>query len=296
MADITEIFTDTDDFCQSFESAWKKTLLESGVRQRIKASSLCLSEVMAILIFFHQSNHRNFKNYYIGLVCGYMHDAFPGLVSYNRFVELMRDAALPLLVFMWTTRRGQATGIAFVDSTPLKACHIKRERSHRTFKEEAAKSKTSTGWFYGFKLHLIINDKGELLAFHVTPGNTDDRVPVEQMAEGLFGKLFGDKGYISQKLFERLLEKGVQLVTKIRKNMKNKLMPFVDKVLLRKRAIIETVNDQLKNISQIEHTRHRSITGFICNLLAGLIAYTYREKLPSLNIKIGIPENSLIVA
>jgi len=188
------------------------------------------------------------------------------------------------------------TGIAFVDSTPLKACHIKREKSHRVFKKEAAKSKTSTGWFYGFKLHLIINDKGELLTFHLTPGSIDNRVPVPQMAQDIWGKLYGDKGYISQALFKQLLKTDVQLVTKIRKNMKNKLMPLMDKVLLRKRALIETVNDPLKNISQIEHTRHRSAIGFICNLLAGLITYTYRETLPSLNISTGHPATALVIA
>jgi hypothetical protein len=141
------------------------------------------------------------------------------------------------------------------------------------------------GWFHGFKPHLIINEHGDLLAFKVTPGNADDRTPVQGMANDLFGKLFGDKGYISQKLFQMLMERGVQLLTKIKKNMKNKLMPLVDKILLRKRALIETVNDQLKNISQIEHTRHRSVVNFMVNLIAGLIAYTWQQNKPSLGIK-----------
>ena len=125
------------------------------------------------------------------------------------------------------------------------------------------RGKNSIGWFFGFKLHLIINDRGELLAFKLTPGNTDDRVPVPEMTRGIWGKLFGDKGYISQPLFDLLFGQNLQLITKIKKNMKNKLMSLTDKILLRKRAIIETVNDQLKNISQLEHTRHRSITGFM---------------------------------
>ena len=140
------------------------------------------------------------------------------------------------------------------------------------------------GWFYGFKLHLIVNECGELLAVKVTPANVDDREPVPDMTAGIFGKLFGDKGYISQQLFDLLFERGLQLITKLKKNMKNKLMPLMDKILLRKRAIIETINDQLKNISQIEHTRHRSIAGFMVNLLGGLIAYTYHDKKPSLSI------------
>ena len=127
---------------------------------------------------------------------------------------------------------------------------------------------------------MIINEKGGLLAVKVTAGNVDDRTYVSEMSSEIFGKIFGDKGYISKKLFEELFERGLQLITTVKKNMKNKLMPMIDKVLLRKRSIIETVNDQLKNISQIEHTRHRSVMNFMVNLLCGLLAYTFQEKKP----------------
>jgi len=143
---------------------------------------------------------------------------------------------------------------------------------------------TSMGWFDGFKLHLVVTDQGELVAFCLTPGNVDDRKPVPQLAARLWGKLVGDRGYISQALFEELFAEGVQLITPIRKNMKNRLMPLWDKLLLRKRSIIETINDQLKNISQIAHTRHRSVTNFLVNLLAGLLAYSHQPKKPSLNL------------
>ena len=140
------------------------------------------------------------------------------------------------------------------------------------------------GWFYGFKLHLIINECGELLAAQLTPGNVDDRQPVPGLAKRLTGKLFGDKGYISAKLFETLWDQSLQLVTSIRRNMRNKLMPLMDKILLRKRSLIETVNDQLKNIAQIEHTRHRSPVNFMVNLVAALISYTHQPKKPSLRM------------
>lgn len=138
------------------------------------------------------------------------------------------------------------------------------------------------GWFFGFKLHIVINDLGELLAVRLTPGDVDDRAPVPQLTQRVFGKLFGDKGYISKALFTELFERDVQLVTKLKTNMKNRLMLMIDKVLLRKRAIIESVNDQLKNISQVEHTRHRSVANFMVNLVSGLIAYTYQPRKPSL--------------
>ena len=104
------------------------------------------------------------------------------------------------------------------------------------------------------------------------------------MTKNLFGKLFGDRGYISQKLFEFLLQQNIQLITTIKNNMKNRLMPLIDKILLRKRSTIETVNDQLKNISQIQHTRHRSVCNFFVNVIAGLIPYIHQDKKPSLSI------------
>jgi transposase len=152
------------------------------------------------------------------------------------------------------------------------------------FANLAARGKSSMGWFYGFKLHLIVNDQGELLTFLLTPGNVDDRAPVPDMTRDLFGLLVGDKGYISQNLFAELYEQGLKLVTPIRKNMKNRLMHLEEKLLLRKRAIIETVNDQLKNISQIEHTRHRSPTNFLVNLVCGLIAYCHQTKKPAITL------------
>jgi hypothetical protein len=128
----------------------------------------------------------------------------------------------------------------------------------------------------------VVNDLGELLACRLTPGNVDDRSPVPVLVQRVFGKLFGDRGYISQGLFVELFEQGIQLVTKLKKNMKNRLMSLGDKVLLRKRAIVESINDQLKNISQIEHTRHRSLANFMVNLVSGLIAYCHQPKKPSL--------------
>ena len=136
-----------------------------------------------------------------------------------------------------------------------------------------------------FKLHFIINDRGELLAFKLTPGNVDDRQPVLDMTTDIIGKLFGDRGYISQALFEQLYEQGLQLITRRKKNMKQQLVKLMDKILLRKRSLIETVNDRLKNISQIEHSRHRSVWNFMVNLFSGLIAYTYLPKKPSLDLE-----------
>jgi Transposase DDE domain len=283
LVDILPLFCDIDDFCLLFEPLWEQRLLET--RQRRRASTLCLSEVMTIIVLFHASSYRNFKAYYTEQVLKQYVWAFPRLVSYQRFVELMPSALVPLCGYL-QTRKGECSGISFVDSTSLRVCHNRRIHSHKVFAGCARRGKTSVDWFFGFKLHLVVNDRGELLSLRLTPGNTDDRRPVPELVKGLFGKLFGDRGYVSQPLFETLYGGGVQLVTRLKTRMKNRLLPLMDKIMLRKRAIIESVTDQLKNISQIEHSRHRSVANCFVNLLAGLVAYTWREKKPSLNIRV----------
>ena len=240
---------------------------------------------VTIVVFFHSSGYRNFKTYYTEQVLRQYAWAFPRLVSYGRFVELMQGALVPLCGYL-QSRKGRCSGISFVDSTSLKVCHNRRIHAHKVFAGCARRDKTSVDWFFGFKLHLVTNDRGELLSIRLTPGNCDDRRPVPELIKGLFGKLFGDKGYVSQPLFKVLYDEGVQLVTKLKRGMKNRLLPLFDKVMLRKRAIIESVVNQLKNISQIEHTRHRSVANCFVNLLGGLVAYTWREKKPSLNIRV----------
>lgn len=282
---ILPLFSDIDDFCQSFEPSFKTKQLESGTLRRHRKATLVLSEVMTIIVWFQQSSYRTFKDYYQKEVSHHLRKEFPKLVSYNRFVELIPLALVPLCFYL-QTRKGKTAGIAFIDSLPIAVCHNRRIHSHKVFAKVAERGKSSVDWFYGFKLHLIVNDQGEFLAFYLTPGNVDDRKPVPKLAKGLFGKLFGDRGYISKSLQEELSRQNLQLITKIRKNMKNRLLSVLDQILLRKRALIETINDQLKNICQIEHTRHRSTANFLVNVIAALIAYTFKEKLPSLNIRI----------
>jgi DDE family transposase len=190
---------------------------------------------------------------------------------------------IPLLVYL-QSRFGPCTGISFIDSTSLEVCDPKRINQHRVFATDARRGKTSMGWFFGFKLHLAVNDRGDLLACCLTAGNVDDRKPVPQMVKRLRGKLIGDRGYVSAPLTALLFEQGLQLLTRLRKNMTNRLMHLSDKLLLRKRAIIESIIDQLKNISQIEHSRHRSPTNFVVHLIAGLLAYSHQEEKPGLHL------------
>ena len=280
--DVEALYCSVDTFWQVFEPWWKRELLASGACRRWRATRLHPSELMTIAILFQQSGYRTFKAFYTQYVQVHLRAEFPQLVSYNRCIELLRRIVIPLTVYLHT-QMGTCTGISFIDSTPLAVCHPARIHQHRVFRADARRGKTSVGWFYGFKLHLVVNDRGELLAFCLTPGNTDDRQPVSRLARRLFGKLLGDKGYISAALAEQLLvRQGLHLITKLRKNMRNVLLPLADKLLLRKRALIESINDQLKNICQIEHTRHRSPLNFLAHLFAGLIAYCHQPKKPSL--------------
>jgi hypothetical protein len=220
---------------------------------------------MAILICFHSSNYRNFKAFYLEYVCNHLTHLFPGLLSYTRFVAITPGVLVQLCAYL-KSRLNDPTGISYIDSTKIAVCGNKRISRNRVFSDRAKIGKTTMGWFFGFKLHLIVTEQGGLVAVKVTPGNIDDRAPIIEMSQNIFGKLFGDKGYISKNLSDTLFENGLQLITTVRSNMRNKLMPIIDKILLRKRSIIETINDQLKNISQIEHTRHRSVWNFMVNL------------------------------
>ena len=278
---LLALFCDVDDFCQQWQAQQPKSL-PSVSGQRRRQPGLSESEIMTIVIHFHQSGYRDFKDYYTKQVQVQLRSEFPQLVSYSRFVTLMQRVVLLLWAYA-QARCGTCTGISFVDSTALRVCTNRRINRHKVFAGLAARGQCSLGWFYGFKLHLVINQHGEVLAFTLTPGNVDDRKPVPKLARALFGKLFGDKGYLSQPLFKTLLEQGLQLITGIKANMKNRLMLMSDKLLLRKRYIIETINDQLKNQSQIEHSRHRSPVNFVVNVLAGLIAYQWQPKKPAIN-------------
>ncbi len=295
---FTDIFVPVDDFCKESGDLIASLRLPGGDRKaRNRKTGLCDSEVIAILLMFHHGHFTNFKHYYLHFVAANCGDLFPGLLSYNRFVELQRRVAVPLMLFLKTRCMGRSRGINFIDSTHIKACHIKREKRNRVFRGFAEKGHGTMGWFFGFKLHLIINDKGELLSYYLTKGNVDDRNTraIAAMTKNIFGYLIGDKGYISKALSELLFNDGIQLLTKVRRNMKGQSMTANEKILLRKRALIECVNDELKNICKLEHTRHRSVDGFLLNLAASLGAYCFFPKKPSLNIEF-VEDNQLSLA
>ena len=285
---VTEIFCMADDFCKFYDAMMAKyTLKPTNKSPYHRDSTMSKAEIMLIMILFHDSGYRCLKHFYLEKVCRHLGHLFPKVVSYNRFVELEREVAVPLALFIKKVLLGKCTGISFVDSTPLRVCRNQRIHIHKVFKGIAQRGKCSMGWFFGFKLHLICNEKGELLNFMITPGDVDDRKPLEykSFVEFIYGKLVGDKGYISKTLFQRLFVNGIQLITKLKNNMKGALMSVPDKLLLRKRAIIETINDELKNIVQVEHSRHRCFDNFIVNLLGAIAAYCLFPKKPCIRVQ-----------
>jgi hypothetical protein len=286
---ITEIFCIADDFCKEYSQEVKKhrTLPSHGKKSRNRPCEMSDSEIITIMLCFHFGSFRNFKHYYLFYVKEHLQHEFPKQLSYNRFIEIEHRLMIPLLLFLNLICFGECTGITFIDSTKIAVCNNKRIRRNKVFKGLAERGKSTMGWFYGFKLHLICNDKGELLNFCLTRGNVDDRNVnvLNVLSKNLFGQLYGDKGYISAALFESLFNDGIHLVTGIRSNMKNRLMTLRDKILLRKRSVIETINDELKNICQVEHSRHRSPANFLMNLLAALAAYSFFDKKPAIQFE-----------
>lgn len=277
-AKVTEIFCLVDEFCKEYDQVVEKHLLGKPAK---RPSTMSKSEVITIAILFQLSGFRTFKHFYLFYVKKHMQN------DYNRFTELMQQNLMPIALFLKTCCSGECTGISFVDSTLVRVCNNKRISRNKVFKGIATTGKSTMGWFHGFKLHIVINDKGEILNFCITQANVDDREPLKNKGflKKIYGKLFADKGYIGHELMQALFVDGVHLITQIRNNMKNSLMTISDKILLRKRSIIETVNDELKNICQIEHSRHRSFGNFLVNMISGLIAYSFLPKRPAIRYR-----------
>lgn len=272
---LVSIFCEIDDFCKELDEHMKNKLLEGPMkRPRGPDGLLSISEIMTILVMFQMIRYRDFKTFYCGFLCLYWVDYFPHLPSYHRFIELMKRAIFPLTLFA-QIHSGKQTGIYYIDSSCLSVCHPKRHKRHKVFKDIAEWGRTSIGWFFGLKMHLVTNDRGELMAFKMTRGSQHDAQSGLSLLEKLKGLAFGDKGYLGKKIFEQLLSDGLKLITRKRKNMKDvPVLTSYEQQLLNQRNIIETVIDHLKHHYQVWHTRHRSILNALTHLVAALAAYS----------------------
>ena len=281
--DITALYCCLDDFCKVFGDWEAHRLIPSpGTRQR--TGKLSRSEMLFIVVLFHLSPFKHFKAFYLYGI-GHQHRAcFGDLPHYDRFVSLVPRLFVPLMVLLHSLS-GEETGIYFVDSTTLAVCHNRRIHRHKVFDGLAARGKTSMGWFFGLKLHFVINHKGQIVALKITPGNTADTAVLDEITQHLTGKAYADKGYISHEEFRKLWQRGLHLITGIRRNMRNHLMPLADKLMLRKRFVIETVLDILKCGMGLEHSRHRSVINAMVHVLSCLVAYAFRPGKPSISLR-----------
>jgi Transposase DDE domain len=250
---------------------------------RQRTGKLSRAEMLFIMVLFHLSPYKNFKTFYLHGIGHQYRDCFRDLPHYDRFVSLMPRLFAPLMVLLHSLS-GEETGIYFVDSSKLAVCHNRRINRHKVFNGLAARGKTSMGWFFGLKLHVVINHKGQIMALKITPGNTADSTVLDEISQHLTGKLYADKGYISREMFNTLWQRSLHLITGIRRNMRNHLMLLGDKILLRKRFVIETVLDILKVEMGLEHTRHRSVTNAMVHVLSCLVAYAFRPGKPSISL------------
>lgn len=287
---ITSIYCHVDDLIKVYKEHRNHNLIPGREGKRNREHNLSLSEMLTIMIGFHLSGYRTFKHYYLYCIKHQYKNCFPEAMSYDRFIAVMPELLMPLIVIM-NLMRGEKTGIYFVDSTKMPVCHNKRTKSHKVFDGLANMGMSSYGWFMGFKLHLVINHKGEIMAVKITKASIDDRAPLKEGWLGyLKGKLFGDKGYIGLEVFQKLYKGGLKIVTGFKKNMKNILMDLADKTTLGKRSIIETVFDIFKNKMNLQHTRHRSPMNFLVNTISCLVAYCLREKKPRISEEADIKE------
>lgn len=278
---LAETHFEISEFLKLFSPLLERHLIGEG-RQR-SFSRLALCEIMTILVAHQIIGAPNLKHFYQKIIWQYHRREFPGLISYSRFIGIAAIAVVPLTLYLrFRMEMSRHTGLYVIDSTPLRVCMNLRIPRHQVFKGLAGRGKSSTGWFYGFKLHLVINHVGELMNVFISAGNHDDRKPVLDLVRKLKGKLLGDKGYIKKKLLQQLMAQGVQLLTTLKKNMKPQQRTFFDRLLLRKRSLVETTNDLLKNYFQIEHSRHRSVTGLMNTILTVLIAYTFYPTKPEM--------------
>jgi hypothetical protein len=191
-------------------------------------------------------------------------------------------SALPFLTLLLDNLFQKCDGISFVDSTSIAVCKNYRIYSHKVFQGFAARGRTTKGWFYGLKLHLIINLEGSIVKASFSSGNKDDRKHFCSMTQGIFGKVFGDRGYLSKKLFNDLWDKDIQLITRLKQGMKNMLLSITDKLLLLKRVLVETVIGRIKLLDKFEHTRHRSPINSLSHMVTSLINYQLLPHKPSI--------------
>ena len=280
MCYLTNIYCHIDDYYILNKKEIIQAIKKHSKIVRYRESRLSIPEIISILIYFHKHRTKDFRNFYNGFVLKYLKEYFPNLLSYTRFMQIKNKVIAPLVKVLGANN-SKKTGIYFIDSSPLKVCHIKRAKRHKTFDEVASYGKSSMGFYKGFKIHLIINEIGEIINYRITKSNVDDRKVAYDLARNISGKLYADKGYISRDLVKKLAYNDLELIHNVRSNMNDIYIADIDKLMLKKRFIIETVFGKIKQSTDIENSRHRSLNGFIITVLTSLISYNFEIRKPS---------------
>ena len=249
---------------------------------RRHAGRMSTSEIITLLLVLHSSGFKHLKSFYHGFAEPLLRGYFPGMPCYEHFVALQKSVFVPLVFFLHSHL---GTGLYYIDSTALPVCDNHRINRHKVFADLAQRGKTSMGWFFGFKLHLVFNNDNEIVALKLTPGNVHDTTPVPALTRELTGKLFGDKGYIGQKLAEDLLRRGLTLFTRVRRNMKSLPMSLHDKALLNARNMAETIIGHIKEFSSLNLSKHRSVINAFVHIIAAITAYQINPFKPKLNLQ-----------
>ena len=266
--------------------AYKKYQKRKGrlpVQKQGRRPALNGAEICTVLVAYHFSGYKCFEYYYKNSIQKHFKDCFPDAPSYECFLSYIpRVTDMMYLWLLYSCSQSKRTGLYFIDSKKLEVCHLKREKSNRVFKDYARKGKSSMGWFYGLKIHLVINNLGQIISFKLTSGNTADNNQdlLQYLLKSLEGCCVGDKGYLT-KLFDFFYENGLHILTKPKKNMKNKLMPPLWNKIIDKRGVIESVFDILTSICDIEHSRHRKPQNAFTHIFGSLIAYQFLDKKPT---------------
>jgi hypothetical protein len=277
---LISLFIEVDDLYKAYVKY--KNKMGQGKNNSTREPGLNGSEVCTILVSYNYSGYKCFEYYYRQTILKKYADYFPQAPSYERFVSLIpRSADLIYLWLLYSVARSKRTGLYFIDSKKLQVCHLRREKSNKVFKDIARKGKTSTGWFFGLKIHLVINNLGEIVSFDLTTGNVADNNHdlLKKLLICLEGKCVGDKGYLS-KLFEFFFNNGLHLITKPKKKMKKLPVENTLNLLINKRAVVESVFDILGTICDIEHSRHRSPVNAAIHIFSALVAYQHLDQKP----------------
>lgn len=276
------IFSESIEFCHAFENNYYTFLKMAGFKKRLRRSRMELAELLTMQIWFHFSGFKNFKKYYKDYVLKHFKDCF-FLVSYAQYNKMANEIPFLLDLFL-KSRLKKNDSIFFIDATSLAICHPVRARHNQVFAKEASFGySTLHGQFFGFKLHLIVNHKGEIANYALSSANHHDSQYMIDLSKGLEGLLCGDKAYISDERRQKLAKQNLKLLTETRKNMHYKnIFCGIEKFIMGHRNLIEAVFNKLKNVFHIQTNRSRSVCGFMTHCISALLAYTFDPKKPAI--------------